>query len=401
VYRSGIAHVAEFLYDGHTESRFAFLLRTTRSLALLFLPEVGLQGTAATALAVLVIAALFWLMARRTARGSPMVAPFAFLLTMAAANAISALRGGYPFGGYTRHEVFLFPFALLSLFAAIELARRAVPPIASNRLVWASAAGLLVAVSSRGAASKFPARSAELAQAQFDRFHGHFGTPPGLLADQYNFITVFGHYHDWRWRLRWQAPLAVGTWQVWEVARGNEEVFICREHAWQSDFGKLDLYEDVSDCLRRAGVDRVAVFRPQQGGNSPPWNVADTAVRARELAAVIGLSPIEVVVDGADIYASFQRSAEAAGSSKISIASASYGENCRAPAGNATAEVRESCEGLTFCAARPGAVGDPAYGCAKEFRVTFRCGDEPQARTAFLAAGAEVDSSVLLSCAAH
>jgi uncharacterized membrane protein len=31
VYRSGIAHVAEFLYDGHTESRFAFLLRTTRS----------------------------------------------------------------------------------------------------------------------------------------------------------------------------------------------------------------------------------------------------------------------------------------------------------------------------------------------------------------------------------
>jgi uncharacterized membrane protein len=46
-YPKGIGHVAEFMFDRHVESRFAFLLRTTRSMALLYLPDIGLQGLAA------------------------------------------------------------------------------------------------------------------------------------------------------------------------------------------------------------------------------------------------------------------------------------------------------------------------------------------------------------------
>jgi hypothetical protein len=38
---------------------------------------------------VLLIGGLFWLTARRTVRGHLAVVPFAFLLTMAAANAIA------------------------------------------------------------------------------------------------------------------------------------------------------------------------------------------------------------------------------------------------------------------------------------------------------------------------
>jgi hypothetical protein len=388
------------MFDRHVESSFAFLLRTTRSMALLFLPDIGLQGFAATAAAVLLIGGLFWLFARRAVRGHLAVVPFAFLLTMAVANAIAGLLKAYPFGGYTRHEVFLFPFALLSLFVGFELARRALLRSASSKLALTSAAGLLVAANSWQVVSTFQNLTTELDQPQLELFHSYFGTPPAVLVDQFNFIIFFAHVHDWRWRLRWQEPSAA-MWQVWDVSRAGKKFVVCRERVWNSDFTKEDVYGDLADCMARAAVDQVAVFRPQQGGANPTWKSADAPSRAREWAPKFGLEPVGVYVDGDDVYASFRRPAESEGSKRISIVDATYGETCHVPAGNATAAVRDSCEGRTRCVARAraGAAGDPAPGCPKEFVVTFRCGEEQEPRRAGLPRGAALGEILRLSCA--
>jgi hypothetical protein len=316
-YPNGVGHVAEFMFDRHVESGLAFVLRNTRNLTLLFLPDLRLSDIPATILVAALIVGLCFLMARRAARARLAVVPFAVLLPMVLANLMAGLRGRYPFGGFMRHEIFLFPFVLLALFVGLDEARRAVPPRwRLNGAVWAGAAALLVALNGWHVVAPFPAPGANLDRARLDRFQGHFGTPPAILVDQFNLIILFGLFHDWRWRLRWEAPYAAAMWQVWEVARGGERFALCREHAWQSDLGKLDAYGAASDCLARAGVDRVAVFHLQQGEGSPAWKAADIASRARELAPVVGLSPLAVFVDGAEIYASFQRAAEAAGSAK-------------------------------------------------------------------------------------
>ena len=70
----------------------------------------------------------------------------------------------------------------------------------------------------------------------------------------------------------------------------------------------------------------------------------------------------------------------------LDIAEATYGENCRGytPAwapfntvyrGNATEAVREACDGKTQCrfAVDARQLGDPAFGCDKDFSVAYRC----------------------------
>lgn len=57
------------------------------------------------------------------------------------------------------------------------------------------------------------------------------------------------------------------------------------------------------------------------------------------------------------------------------IESATYGGNCRAQYGNATWAVRQRCDGSVNCqfTVNVNELGDPAYGCAKDFRIEYRC----------------------------
>lgn len=63
----------------------------------------------------------------------------------------------------------------------------------------------------------------------------------------------------------------------------------------------------------------------------------------------------------------------------IATIEATYGANCGAAAGNATAKVAEVCDGRASCLYRIDVrvLGDPANGCAKDFRVTWRCAQNP------------------------
>ncbi|MBS2012642.1 MAG: hypothetical protein JST00_07145 [Deltaproteobacteria bacterium] len=63
---------------------------------------------------------------------------------------------------------------------------------------------------------------------------------------------------------------------------------------------------------------------------------------------------------------------------ELRIDSATYGKNCGAPQGNATAWLQAACTRDPFCGGviEAGELGDPAPGCRKDFTVTYRCGTE-------------------------
>lgn len=84
------------------------------------------------------------------------------------------------------------------------------------------------------------------------------------------------------------------------------------------------------------------------------------------------------------------------GSGNMRIVSATYGKNCGAPVGNVTSHVAGFCNDMSICEYRVDfrALGDPARGCAKDFRVEYRCGNwgissseqiEPEAGTGQIA----------------
>jgi hypothetical protein len=68
---------------------------------------------------------------------------------------------------------------------------------------------------------------------------------------------------------------------------------------------------------------------------------------------------------------------QASGGSAISVTNATYGANCGAPAGNATAALGTSCNGSPTCDYRVDhtVIGDPVFGCQKDFQVDWVCGD--------------------------
>lgn len=248
-------------------------------------------------------------------RGRLAVVPLVFLVVLLATNAALALLGSYPYGGGLRHEFFLFPFALVSLFVALESARSLVPPLASGTGLWG---GLLVLGVAGSFALSKPAAwldptgerlEAQLTESMFKGQMGEFrrvlGTPGVVFVDQFSFILVFAYHHDWHWRLEDRSPS--GFRQVWRVSSRQRAFTLCRSEIWSLDLSQPAVYQQIAACGEAASADSVAVFRPQlRGFGSPSWNRARTKPLARRLGRDAGLQPEAVVVSGDDVYASFR-----------------------------------------------------------------------------------------------
>ncbi len=59
----------------------------------------------------------------------------------------------------------------------------------------------------------------------------------------------------------------------------------------------------------------------------------------------------------------------------ISVISATYGQNCGAPVGNATDALRKACDRRSICnyIVDVNVLGDAAGGCDKDFEVNYQC----------------------------
>lgn len=83
----------------------------------------------------------------------------------------------------------------------------------------------------------------------------------------------------------------------------------------------------------------------------------------------------------------------------IRIMSATYGASCGIANGNATRNVSAQCDGRKSCNYKVSykVLGDPAYGCKKDFFVSYYCG-RTGPRQAMAPAEAGYGSVVSLVC---
>lgn len=82
----------------------------------------------------------------------------------------------------------------------------------------------------------------------------------------------------------------------------------------------------------------------------------------------------------------------------ISVIAATYGGNCGTARGNVTGHIANACNGKAACnyAVDHRVIGDPKYGCRKDYVVQYSCGG--QQRQASAGAEAGYGSVVTLSC---
>src|SRR5579872_3509704 len=88
------------------------------------------------------------------------------------------------------------------------------------------------------------------------------------------------------------------------------------------------------------------------------------------------------------------------GKTGIQIVSATYGASCGAPPGNATADLKDKCEGQMTCdyAVNVSVIGDPKQGCKKEYEAKWTCGSDSVVHTATIPAEAGFGQHVQFSC---
>ena len=86
--------------------------------------------------------------------------------------------------------------------------------------------------------------------------------------------------------------------------------------------------------------------------------------------------------------------------STIKVISGSYGNNCGAKPGNATAHVARICDGQALCEYKidPAALEDPAPNCAKNFTAEWKCGAGATVYAVSVPAGAARGEPLRLAC---
>lgn len=85
----------------------------------------------------------------------------------------------------------------------------------------------------------------------------------------------------------------------------------------------------------------------------------------------------------------------------IKVVSGTYGRNCNAKAGNATAPLSKACDGRSSCdfIIDTTALEDPAPNCAKDFAAEWKCGNGNAVYSAALSSLTGKNDKLRLSCA--
>jgi hypothetical protein len=85
----------------------------------------------------------------------------------------------------------------------------------------------------------------------------------------------------------------------------------------------------------------------------------------------------------------------------IKVVSGTYGRNCNAQAGNATALLTTACEGKNSCdfTVDTTTLEDPAPNCSKDFAAEWKCGDSNAVYSAALSSLTGKNDKLRLNCA--
>lgn len=88
------------------------------------------------------------------------------------------------------------------------------------------------------------------------------------------------------------------------------------------------------------------------------------------------------------------------GAAAIQVMEATYGGNCRVSRGNVTQHIASACNGRNSCTYTIDytIIGDPAYGCAKDYSAQWRCGVNQKTYSAFASPEAGYRKTIQLTC---
>ena len=308
IFAAPLPYIAQYYFDpGGTESRTAFLLRTSGTIIELFSPRFtsGWFRFAPTLFALCGIAATIiyyaWFRSSRNILADMTVVVF---LLMLGGFMAASLLGRYPFGGELRHQFLLFPFLVLSIILFLDRLATL------TRLPQARAAALLLgavagSVNAKMNYNSFPNIRADLAAQDMILFRKLFPSPDVVLLDQFNTIIFFTHYHDWTWR----PTGAYGSVYRHEVSKNGMVFAVARDNSiWNFDFTEAHLYVDINRVLATTAARSVTVFCIEQRGSDQPHTLHDKEEfqkKVQTLSAQAGLRTKRLVVEGRDIFAEF------------------------------------------------------------------------------------------------
>jgi hypothetical protein len=299
-------HLPGFYYSPPAESPAAFLARTLPATFGLFAP--GGTRAAGLALAALAAAASGLLLVRARVGGAETgrAAPAAVLLVMCAAIAAAALRGVYPFGGALRHQFFLFPFLVLTLAAAADLAAQRLP---ARWRALAACATLAVALT-YGAArvARFPITPRGPFAAPVEAWTRAFPRPQAVFVDHFNLIGLFSERHQWDWRA---LPARGGLANVdeYEVTRGAERLRVVHRRRWNVDFRQRGAWQDLRRILEVTGLPSLTTFVVRQFPDARSERQQERLARTLDgLAREAGLEVMRLELQGQDVYGEFRLS---------------------------------------------------------------------------------------------
>lgn len=90
-----------------------------------------------------------------------------------------------------------------------------------------------------------------------------------------------------------------------------------------------------------------------------------------------------------------------AATTSIKVVSGTFGRNCSAKTGNATAPLSKACDGHSSCdfTIDTTVLEDPAPGCGKDFAAEWKCGDNNAVYSASLSGLTGKNDRLHLSCA--
>jgi hypothetical protein len=90
----------------------------------------------------------------------------------------------------------------------------------------------------------------------------------------------------------------------------------------------------------------------------------------------------------------------AAEAAAIKVVSGTYGRNCNAKAGNATAQIAKACDGHSSCdfTIDTTQLEDPSPNCSKDFAAEWKCGNNSAVYSAALSSLAGKNDKLRLNC---
>lgn len=302
LYRGPMAHLPDFYYSGEVPW-WRFLTRNLVREIDLFSPvQLAGRGMLLQVLGVGIVLAipllLFWWV--RQERREPLAALFpAILLLLTAAHMLGSIRGHYPFGGGLRHQFFLFPFAVATLFLFFDRLLARLPPVLPRRsAIVLLAAGVLLTAYAQWRA--LPRPKAPLFEREFAAFREAMPAPEAVYLDGFNLFAFFGHMQKLRWTFEGLSP--DGRLQIWRVEDGKQTFLALRDQRhWNPPSDDPRLYGAIRTALDATGASSAATFRVDQVGLSSASTALgerrERSARIVEAARIHGLTPKKILDD--------------------------------------------------------------------------------------------------------